>query len=110
MLVIVTFTPMPIFQIMGGVRLTPTESLLQVVQLFSQFFGVVSLPVWILGTAIAFWRSGNEERRWRPLPLDPRQGGVSGGLWGLAIVSVLVWVPLLPLTQPPLRLRHEVDS
>lgn len=53
--------------------------------------------------------SGEEKGRWKPLFLGPRSGGVSPWLWGLAAVSLLVWIPILPLTQPPLQLKHEVD-
>lgn len=110
MLVIVSFIHVPVFIMMGGVRLTPTESVLQNAKFLTQFWGTLTLPLWVGGTAIGMGLSGEEKGRWKPLLLGPRIGGISPWLWGLAAISLLVWIPILPLTQPPQQLKHEVDT
>ncbi len=110
MLIILAYTPVPILQIMGGVRLSPTEALLQDVTSTATFWGVFSFPVWAIGT-LAIWSTSLEEgESWRPIKLASRRHGTSASLWGLGIAALLIWIPILPKTQPPLRLRNEVDT
>ncbi len=110
MLFVVHFIPVPIFQVMGGIRLTSTEVVLQNFAFTAGALGWLSLPVWIIGTIVVAARGNSDGREWRVLPLGKPPGKVSPALWGLGIASLLVWIPILPLTQPPLRLKHGVDA
>ena len=55
--IILLFTPLPIFNIMGGVRLTDSERLIQNVACGITFWGVLTLPVWFVGAVTVWVRS-----------------------------------------------------
>lgn len=106
-LVILYFTPLPIFNIMGGIPLTESESVIREIASLVQFFGVVSWPIWLICALVVI----TSAKGWQPLPLmlgeTPK---ISLPLWSLAILSVALWVIVLPMTQPAQQLRRRAES
>jgi hypothetical protein len=96
--------PKPVISIMGGVRLTESEAAVQGATVFISCLGILSAPVWIVGGLVAFFR-GN------PTWQVPAAAGAgpSRGVWAAAVVSVAVWLPILPGTQGEQRLRSRVE-
>ena len=104
-LVIVYFTPIPVFNIMGGVRLSPNEQLILNASLIVGFFGTLTLPIWLIASLIV--TSGSHNSCNFPTKTSQYPSRV---LWGIAVLSVVIWIPILPLSQPPQRLRWIVES
>ncbi len=106
-LVGVMASPVPIVRIMGGLRYSPADELLQGVMSWVSCLGIPTLLVWLIATRIATSRCmpawcGTHD-------VSVRQTG-HGSATVLAIGSVLGWFFILPFTQPEQRLRRTVDS
>ena len=92
---------MPIFSIMGGVRLTESEQVIQGAMLLVRFFGAASLLLWFAGTVVIACHHDRGTSTWRLIDLSSaRPTRVSKAFWSLAALSLLVWLPVLPQTQP----------
>lgn len=105
--------PGPVVLLMGGVRLSEGESLILVVRLYALFLCVVTIPIWLVGTLVQIlgraWRWRLEEMAaGSSRDRAPSTGGL--GLWCLAILSIGIWLPILPLTQAEQRLRYRAES
>lgn len=97
-------TPRPVFAIMGGVRLTESELLIQSTTHSLMCLGGCSFPIWLFA---AIGKAMSDQPAWRPA-LEARGAvaiGPSHGLWALAFASLLVWIVILPTTQAEQRLR-----
>ncbi len=103
-LTLIQFLPFPLIDVMGGLRLSPSENLVRAVAVDVVLVGSCSLPVWLIGAILLLVRS---KPGWQAGPgsfARPRMG-----LACLAVVSVLVWLPILPWTQPEQQLRRTVE-
>jgi hypothetical protein len=101
------FTPLPMFNIMGGIRLGEREEIILGTAINVGFFGVVTWLVWFAGTLALCLGS----RTWHfAINRDQAVESVRPALWALAVGAVLLWLPILPVTQPPQRLRHAVEA
>lgn len=101
-------TPLPIFNVMGGIPLTRSESIILGTSLIVRFFGIITLPIWFItyGVVLTIKRRG-----WKQLELkDDLAACVSKPLWGLGAAMLLVWVFILPKTQPPQQLRRVTEN
>lgn len=87
--------PLPIFQIMGGVRLTESEQAIQGAAFTIGFLGGISWLVWFIGTSTVAYRKQQTDVTDLPTPT-----GISLGLKALVAVSLLGWIFVLPWTQP----------
>ncbi|MEX2173386.1 MAG: hypothetical protein WD872_03430 [Pirellulaceae bacterium] len=106
-LAILRLTPLPIVAIMGGIRLSESESLLSGISFLVGFFGIVSWPIWFIGTLVVALRP---EPRWEYQPPNvPPAEPVARHLWAIAAVTLLVWIPILPFTQHEQQLRSRVE-
>jgi hypothetical protein len=105
-LAILAYTPMPIFNIMGGIRLTESEELILGAAFLVKAVGILTLPIWFVCTLSVLLAS---EPPWTPLVSDASPGArVSGKLWLLAGISILIWIGILPYSQPPQQLKRRV--
>lgn len=96
--------PLPIVQIMGGIRLTEGEMLVADITFFATILTFISFPLWAIAAVAVLY---GQQMEWRPVD---RTGGESGrGLAWLAAASVAVWGMALPWTQQEQRLRSEVE-
>lgn len=105
-LALIVLTPIPIIQIMGGIRLTESERLVQSTAFLIGIVGALTWLVWLVGTTFARPRMNGAS----PLADLPRDSRVSLSAWVLGCVSLLVWIPILPTTQAEQQLRHAVES
>ncbi|MFN0050675.1 MAG: hypothetical protein ACKV0T_00700 [Planctomycetales bacterium] len=106
-LVLLFFTRLPVFALMGGIRLTESEQIIQGTAFLVGFLGVVTWPIWLIGVwVVAAIRSS----KWNLVMVDgPADHRAGRSLIALAILSLVVWIPLLMLTQPEQRLRTQVE-
>lgn len=113
---VMMLTPLPVFAIMGGIRLTESEILIQTTTFLVWGLGILSWPIWAIGTAIVAALSRKRKPpspetasspETGPSPEAPR--GVTAPLWVGAFAAVLVWIAILPLTQPEQIHRRYVE-
>lgn len=106
-LLAIQFVPFPLMSMMGGIRITESEVVLQGAILLVQIFGWVTLPVWLIGMGIVAMRS---KPAWQGPVQAPRQpGGIS---WPLRLVvggALAIWLFILPRTQPEQILRYRAE-
>ncbi len=107
LLVLSTYFPVPILSIMGGIRISERESVIMSATLLSTAAGVLTYPLWTIGTLIVFL---NNEPKWveASRSSDPSVR-IRGSVWVLAAVSIIIWSAILPFTQPEQRRRFEVE-
>lgn len=107
-LVILYFTPLPVFSLMGGIRLTESEQVLQSTAFLVGAVGYLSWPIWLIGTVVV---AAKPLIREMPLaqPL-PHSAPVSTPLRGLAMTSLAVWMFILPFVQPEQQRRRQVET
>ena len=103
-LVILWFTPLPVFNVMGGIRLTESEVIIQGTAFMVGFVGGITLPVWLVSSLVVM---GSKKKNWQPMQSDPQP--VSWGVWAVAACSILVWGFVLPFSQPSQRLASQVE-
>ena len=105
MLIALTTIPVPIFAIMGGVRLGEADRSLAMLALVGKFLSAIGAVV-LLG--LLWVTTSLDKRRWSwhvaavTVPLRP--------LVILALVAIAWWCAWLPLTQPEQQLRHQVEQ
>lgn len=104
MLTALRLVPFPILQVMGGIRLTETESVMQSTVFLSTIAGTLSLPIFLIGYALAF----RATPQWEPPETEP-SGRISTSTWIAAALTILVWGVVLPMTQPEQQLRWQVE-
>lgn len=107
-MVLLYFAPKPVFALMGGIRLTPSEQIIQGTIILVGALAYLSAPIWLLGTINV------AASRWRPRePIAALQSParrVSRSAWGLALAALAVWPFVLPFTQSEQQLRRVVDD
>ncbi len=105
--VLLQFLPVPLLDIMGGLRLSPSDRLLKSTVAAILQLGCWSFVVWVL---LAIKARNRSELSWRVRSLPeapPRRPGAS--LWALALASLGIWALILPFTQPEQQLRSQVE-
>lgn len=105
-LAVLYLTPLPIFDIMGGIRMSEAEWIIREMATAVAITGTLTFPVWFFGT---LWQIGRN--RWRVMiPAQSVNVPVARGLWGVAAASVLIWGAVLPFTQREQQLRHQAEK
>jgi hypothetical protein len=101
------FVPVPLLDIMGGIRLSDSEALLRHVSLGICQLGVCSAPIWfsLALSALLATKPSWQYRR----DGEAGDGRPSVFLWALVITSLAIWLVILPFTQPEQRLRYRVE-
>jgi len=106
-LVLLFLTPLPVVSIMGGIRLTESEQLIQATVFRVGFTGVLTWPVWLIGmVAVRSSATGP----WIPGFGASYDRRIALSAWGLAVCALVVWIPILPVTQTEQQLRWRVES
>eukprot|EP00913_Durusdinium_trenchii_P023355 g21933.t1 len=97
-------SPLPIISIMGGIRLTESEQAIRAASNFILVWGILTSPVWLLATLIS------ASRHPQFTAFDVRSNAaIAIPVWGIAIGSMLIWLPILTVTQPEQQLRRKVE-
>ena len=107
LLALIDIMPVPVLAVMGGVRLSESAKMIQTVSLFSMVLGMLTLPIWGLGSLIALFTPRTLER----IPSFQQQvdNPVHGSVWVLTAASLLIWSIILPFTQPEQQRRWKAE-
>jgi hypothetical protein len=110
-LTLLAIVPLPLFSIMGGIRLTQSEQVLLSVSCFVRFWAIVTLPVWFFGTASLFFFRRQARGPWTPVAeFAERSQSVAWPAWVFAITLLVAGVALLPTAQREQQLRRQVTT
>jgi hypothetical protein len=103
MLIAIRFVPVPVLHLMGGVRMTDSERILQGTTLVLQIVGYPALLILLIMTLVP------TAKLWTPIAfLEPSR--VHGTAWLLAAMSILIWPFILPVTQPEQQRRRMAEQ
>lgn len=107
LIALTVLVPVPIFAIMGGVRLSESERMLMGITLVALFGSQYSWPFFAFCTLIVIFAFEPRERvpSFTAMPDQP----VARSAWLLAATSLLIWVLILPWTQPEQQHRGHVE-
>jgi len=108
LLLVISLSPVPPIQFMGGIRDSPGEIVITVSAMLGGAAAVLTWPIWFIGVLIVVlktrppWhyqsvQSANEVRVSRPL-------------WMLGGFVLGAWVAVLPFSQRQQLLRHRVET
>jgi hypothetical protein len=93
-------TPVPLLSVMGGIRLSESESVMQGTVFLVRLLATLSWPIWLVGALAAGAIRRGSITGWSDVDLsESGSDPVSSGLWGLSALSVIVWAGILPFTQ-----------
>ncbi len=106
-LLAVYLMPKPVMSYMGGIRLTESEVHIYTAQTVVGVLGILSAPIWAVGAVVACFRG---RPAWQVPANPPQTVFASRGLLGLAALSLLIWLPILPWTQAEQQLRSRVED
>jgi hypothetical protein len=101
------FVPVPIIDVMGGIRLTESERLMKSAAMVVLQGGICSLPIWLIGTV---WACVVSKPAWQVDPAAPGKSSRSWPMWALACGSLAIWTVILPFTQPEQILKRRVEQ
>jgi hypothetical protein len=99
------FLPVPLLDVMGGIRLSEGDRVLKGVACNVVTLGCFSLPVWLLLTSYSI----TSKSQWETSPTVEKIEPSKGWLAYLAWASVAIWAIILPFTQPEQQLRRRVE-
>jgi hypothetical protein len=115
-LIAINFLPFQVIEIMGGVRVSDSESVVRNAAQAVVCWGGCSLIVWWLLAFIAGpWAlpPGPDVKIAESSAHVPANGGSGPVSWPLRIMviaSLAIWIPILSYTQPEQQLRWQVDT
>ncbi len=97
--------PSPVFMVMGGVRLTESESIILSMRFLLIAGCIVTAPIFLVAyTTLCIARP--MQAAYRP---GARRDRISFGVWSAMAASWLVWLLVLPATQAEQRLRYQAE-
>ncbi len=99
-------TPMPIWDIMGGIRLPARESFIVDIRLMVGFFGTISWFVLLITVCVLGFVSKSQWHLAKPTRADSK---TAGSLWAFAIGLLVLGMGILPLTQPEQARRWHAE-
>ncbi len=104
--------PFPVVAIMGGIRLTDSQFLIQSVAERTLSVGILTSWIWIVGS----WVVSKSLRREGVgqgvlvLEIPSEEAATSKPLWVFVAASLLLWLGVLPFTQAEQRRRGGVEA
>src|SRR5690606_27027773 len=99
-------SPQPVVSLMSGAKLSATEALISNTVFFATVVGSLSMPVWTLGAIAALFGAKPRGGAIMHCPIDARRVPVPSGV---AVISIVIWLPILPFTQREQSRRYAVE-
>ncbi len=107
-LAIISQLPDKLIAVMSGSNLSDQDAILATFASTVLWYGFFSYPVWFFGTLIT-WIFGRMRHRATPL-LNNAEQNISRGCWRVAVGSILIWAPILIVTQPEQLLKRRIEQ
>eukprot|EP00752_Nemacystus_decipiens_P013752 g12205.t1 len=104
--VVITTVPTPVIDVMGGIRQSERDALLSGVTLMVTLLAVLTAPLWIIGSLVSM---AMLRPSWPELPSPPGRSGAVG-LFAVAVLLLLAFVPPLIMSQPEQINQREVEK
>lgn len=98
-------SPKPLIDFMGGMQHSPEDEMLSSTNFLTMFYGIVSLPVWLVG---GIWAMAVMRGRWNVAHAE--WGRAPRWLLGLALFALAAWIIPMTRTQIEQRNRWEADT
>jgi hypothetical protein len=99
--------PKPIINFMAGIRPTDSERAIWGATFLVGFLGILSAPLWGIGGVVALFTG---KPVWQ-FPARPAETvAASPRVWILAVLSLVIWLPILAWTQAEQQLRSRVED
>jgi hypothetical protein len=92
--------------VMGGIRHTPSEEIVLSAGLTVGFVGLCAWPILTIVLLITAWLGS---KHWPAVALTSVIK-IDRSAWVVAIVAILVWALILPITQPAQARRHHAEA
>jgi hypothetical protein len=99
--------PDPLIKLMSGAQLSGRDQLILGWTFMARFMGFLSMPIWAITGLIALFAM---RMKWKPRIASVAPRKWPGGAFYMAVGSLVFWIALLPITQPPLRLRSRLEA
>jgi hypothetical protein len=99
--------PDPLIKLMSGAQLSGRDQLILGWTFMARFMGFLSMPIWAITGLIALFAM---RMKWKPRIASVAPRKWPGGAFYVAVGSLLFWIALLPITQPALRLRSQLEA
>lgn len=104
-LALISFLPVPLIDVMGGIRLSERDQILRNTAAAITQLSCCSLPFWLGGILYVL------DHTTKLTPRELRSHPVRvGSLAWLAVASLAVWPFVLPYTQPAQMRRYEIEK
>ncbi len=100
------FMPFPVLNFMGGIHLSDRAAVINETAVVVMYLGILTMPIWLIGTLVVLIC---KLPAWKCVELSPRTNA-SASIWRTSVASVLVWLAVLPLTQPGQHLRYQTEA
>ncbi len=106
-LTLIRVTPQPVFNVMGGIRLSPPESVHLSATMLVAVLGGMSWLFWLVGTVVVIAR---RQPQWSLAASESQPANsVSKASWGIGVALMAVGIALLPIGQPEQQLRRQAE-
>jgi radical SAM superfamily enzyme YgiQ (UPF0313 family) len=100
-------SPRPIFNIMGGVRLSEPDRVVLDAMLTVMIVGGLSWFVWLIAACVVI---GKRTPTWQLAASLVAERRVSKPLWAVAALLLVIGIGILPIGQPQQRHRWQVEQ
>ena len=107
--------PVPILNVMSGIRLTESEVLMRDVTFSVVCLAFLTWLLWFFGAFVASLRIyRGAQCCWEKTLTAEQASSIARPLWAVALTSLVIWAAILPFTQTEQRNRwfveHELQS
>jgi hypothetical protein len=105
---LLSFTDVPVFNLMGGVRQSDEDAIVAATVFNVTLLSFITVPLLVLASVIAWIRW---QPTWQLISTETdSSGSATKPLLAVTALSIFVWLPFLPATQPPQQHRHEAEA
>ena len=106
---IIYLTPTPIFSLMGGIRLTESEQVIQSAHFMVGCGGIMTSPIWLVGGFVILILTSTRKKTICTWHVEASNNvRVTKPVWLIAAGSIVFGVVLLPFAQPEQYNRWQV--
>jgi hypothetical protein len=107
LLLALKFAPLPVIDFMGGLQQTPEERELGSTAFLAGFWGVITLPIWLIGALVA---SARMEKNTEPTPILSPPSRAPLAAIAFALIMLAAWIVAAIHVHPEQRNRYNAEQ